>query len=321
MVDTTQNLNLHSVAQQLDADASRRTPRTATAIGSQLPSQQDIDELVGCYRNLLFPGVFSASDVNAKELRRNTEFLLQEFCERMQRLVCWTFDIGEEGSRIEQRDGQSEIHARATVIASKIADLIPKIAAIVATDVDAAVAGDPACQNPIEVVICYPGFHALMTHRFAHELWNSGATLLARMIAEWSHGKTGIDIHPQAGLGHHLFIDHGTGVVLGQTCKVGNHVRIYQGVTLGALSFPKDEHGKIIREDKRHPTIEDHVVIYANSAILGGKTVVGHHSVIGSSVWLAESVEPFTTVVMEKPRLRFRSQQPTAFDVQFDFQI
>ena len=113
----------------------------------------------------------------------------------------------------------------------------------------------------------------------------------------------------------------GTGVVIGQTAEVGNHVRIYQGVTLGALSFPKDAAGQIIRDTKRHPTIEDYVVLYANSAVLGGNTVVGHHSVIGSSVWLAESVEPYTTVVMEKPRLRFRSQQPTPFDALADYQI
>ena len=126
------------------------------------------------------------------------------------------------------------------------------------------------------------------------------------MMTEWAHKETGIDIHPGARIGSHFFIDHGTGVVIGETCQIGDHVKLYQGVTLGALSFPKDSAGQLIRGKKRHPTIEDRVVIYANATILGGKTVIGHDSVIGSSVWLTESVAPHTTVTMEKPRLRIR---------------
>jgi serine O-acetyltransferase len=128
------------------------------------------------------------------------------------------------------------------------------------------------------------------------------------MMTEWAHGRTGIDIHPGATIGEYFFIDHGTGVVIGETCEIGDHVKIYQGVTLGALSFPTDAEGQLVRGQKRHPTIEDRVVIYANATILGGRTVVGHDSVIGSSVWLTRAVEPRTTVLLEKPNLRMRSE-------------
>ena len=127
-------------------------------------------------------------------------------------------------------------------------------------------------------------------------------------MTEWAHGETGVDIHPGATIGDHFFIDHGTGVVIGETCKIGQHVKIYQGVTLGALSFPQNDAGQLIRNSKRHPTIEDRVVIYANATVLGGDTTIGHDSVIGSSVWLTYSVEPQTTVIMEKPNLRLRNQ-------------
>jgi serine O-acetyltransferase len=126
-------------------------------------------------------------------------------------------------------------------------------------------------------------------------------------MTEWAHSKTGIDIHPGAKIGRHFFIDHGTGVVIGETCEIGEHVKLYQGVTLGALSFATDGEGNLVRGLKRHPTLEDHVVIYANATVLGGNTVIGHHSVIGSSVWLTRSLEPHTTVVLEKPKLRIRA--------------
>jgi serine O-acetyltransferase len=145
-------------------------------------------------------------------------------------------------------------------------------------------------------------------HRIAHELFRLGVPFIPRMMSEWSHRETGIDIHPGAKIGHHFFIDHGTGVVIGETCEIGNHVRLYQGVTLGALSFATDGEGNLVRGTKRHPTLEDRVVIYANATVLGGRTVVGHDSVIGSSVWLTRSVEPRTTVTMEKPKLSIRAE-------------
>ena len=191
------------------------------------------------------------------------------------------------------------------------AQYVLKLAAIrksLMTDMEAAFLGDPACKNFDEVILCYPSLNAVTIYRLAHELNELEVPFLPRMMTEWAHGETGIDIHPGATIGDHFFIDHGTGVVIGETCEIGQHVKIYQGVTLGALSFPQDESGQLIRSSKRHPTIEDHVVIYANATVLGGDTVIGHDSVVGSSVWLTHSVEPHTTVIMEKPKLRLRNQ-------------
>jgi serine O-acetyltransferase len=171
-------------------------------------------------------------------------------------------------------------------------------------DVQAAFDGDPACKSLDEVIFCYPGLEAVTVYRLAHELHKLGIPLIPRMMTEWAHGRTGIDVHPGATIGRYFFIDHGTGVVIGETCEIGDWVKIYQGVTLGALSFPTDESGQLVRGTKRHPTIEDRVVIYANATVLGGDTVVGRNSIIGSNVWLTRSVDPDTTVSLEKPQLR-----------------
>lgn len=222
-------------------------------------------------------------------------------------------------SREEKPVLQAEIDAQAHTFATRYMGRLPAIRAAMMTDVKAAYDGDPACRNLDEVILCYPGLHAVTVHRLAHELYLLEVPFLPRMMAEWVHGETGVDIHPGATIGNHFFIDHGTGVVIGETCEIGEHVKIYQGVTLGALSFPQDERGELIRDIKRHPTIEDNVVIYANATVLGGKTVVGRDSIIGSSVWLTSSVEASTTVIMEKPKLRIRSQSPV--DLTDDFQI
>ena len=144
---------------------------------------------------------------------------------------------------------------------------------------------------------------------------------IPRMMTEWAHKRTGIDIHPGATIGDHFFIDHGTGVVIGETCEIGEHVKIYQGVTLGALSFPTDGEGQLVRGQKRHPTIEDRVVIYANATILGGRTTIGHDAVIGSNVWLTSSVDPRTTVVLEKPKLKIAAKTPTTLRPETQYQI
>lgn len=185
---------------------------------------------------------------------------------------------------------------------------IPELRRLLAMDAQAAVDGDPAAKTLDEVIFCYPGLEAVTVYRLAHTLHQLEVPLIPRMMTEWAHSKTGIDIHPGAEIGTHFFIDHGTGVVIGETCEIGHHVKLYQGVTLGALSFPSDGDGNLVRGLKRHPTIEDHVVIYANATVLGGQTIIGRHSVIGSSVWLTRSVEPHTTVVLEQPRLKIRAE-------------
>jgi serine O-acetyltransferase len=164
-----------------------------------------------------------------------------------------------------------------------------------------------------EVIFCYPGLDAITVYRLAHVLHGLGVPLIPRMMTEWAHSRTGIDIHPGATIGRHFFMDHGTGVVIGETTEIGDWVKLYQGVTLGAISFATDADGNLVRGTKRHPTIEDRVVVYANATILGGKTVVGHDSVIGSSVWLTRSVSPGSIVTMESPRLRIGGDRPEDF--------
>jgi len=184
---------------------------------------------------------------------------------------------------------------------------LPDIREVLATDVQASFDGDPAASGPDEIIFCYPGLEAITVHRIAHQLHTQGVPLIPRIMSEWSHSRTGIDIHPGARIGPAFFIDHGTGVVIGETCEIAANVKIYQGVTLGALSFDRDTQGNLVRGTKRHPTIEEGVVIYANATILGGETVVGRNSVIGASVSLTRSVPPETVVTIERPTLRFRT--------------
>ena len=203
---------------------------------------------------------------------------------------------------------EKEIDLEALVQAKAIQFLetLPRVRESLAQDVQAAFDGDPAAHSLDEIIFCYPGLEAVTIYRLAHELYRLKVPLVPRMLTEWAHSRTGIDIHPGARIGPSFFIDHGTGVVIGETCEIASHVKLYQGVTLGALSFPKDAEGQLIREEKRHPTIEEGVVIYADATVLGGKTVVGAHSVIGASVSLMKSVPPNTLVTIDKPSLRFR---------------
>jgi serine O-acetyltransferase len=197
-------------------------------------------------------------------------------------------------------------------------DTLPELRHTLAEDVEAAFDGDPAAKSPDEIVFCYPGLAAVTVYRMAHELYRLEVPLIPRMMTEYAHGKTGIDIHPGATIGRRFFIDHGTGVVIGETTRIGEGVKLYQGVTLGALSFPRDEKtGEIMRDAQRHPTIGDGVVIYANATILGGETVIGHHSVIGSSAWITRSIAPYTTVTIENPRLRYRESNDGITDAEY----
>ncbi|AMV30098.1 Serine acetyltransferase [Gemmata sp. SH-PL17] len=196
----------------------------------------------------------------------------------------------------------------------KAVELLRRLADVRKTlelDVEAAFRGDPAARSHHEIIFCYPGLEAITVYRVAHELHGLGIPFIPRMMTELAHAKTGIDIHPGATIGPGFFIDHGTGVVIGETCHIGRGVKLYQGVTLGALSFTKDDDGALLHGNyKRHPTLEDGVVVYANATILGGQTVIGTRAVVGSNVWLTESVPPDTTVVLEKPKLRLKGAKP-----------
>ena len=189
----------------------------------------------------------------------------------------------------------------AKAIVDEFVAALPEVRRLVETDVDAAYDGDPAATSRMEVVMAYPGLYAVTVHRLAHVLYKLKVPILPRVMSELAHSKTGIDIHPGATIGERFFIDHGTGVVIGETTVIGRNVRLYQGVTLGGLSFAKDDNGALVKGLKRHPNIEDNVVIYANATILGGDTTIGHDSEIGGSVWLIESVPPNSRVYNKPP--------------------
>ena len=189
-------------------------------------------------------------------------------------------------------------------VVSDFVDELPAIQSLLQTDIVAAYEGDPAAKSTMEVVQSYPGLYAIIVHRIAHYLNGRGVPLIPRIMSESAHSLTGIDIHPGAEIGAYFFIDHGTGVVIGETCNIGEHVKLYQGVTLGALSFEKDEQGRLVKGIKRHPNVEDHVVIYAGATILGGKTTIGAHSVVGGNVWLTHSVPPHSKVYNQQPEPR-----------------
>lgn len=183
---------------------------------------------------------------------------------------------------------------------------LPALREALALDVQAALDGDPAAHSKDEIIFCYPGFEAVCTYRIAHELNRLEIPLLPRMMSEYAHGRTGTDIHPGARIGRSFFVDHATGVVVGETTLIGDRVKLYQGVTLGALSFPQDEHGRLLRNTKRHPTIEDDVVIYAGATVLGGETTIGRGAVIGGSCWITSSIPAGTKVVLQDPQMRMK---------------
>ena len=184
---------------------------------------------------------------------------------------------------------------------------MPQLRRLLATDIQAAHEGDPAAKSFDEIIFSYPGLLAITVYRIAHRLFHQGIPLIPRIMTEYAHSQTGIDIHPGAQIGESFFIDHGTGVVIGETTVIGNHVRLYQGVTLGALSLSRGE-VENLRDQKRHPTLEDDVIIYANATVLGGGTVIGARSVIGGNVWITDSVPPDTEVFLKKPELVFRGK-------------
>jgi serine O-acetyltransferase len=275
-------------------------------------------EIIELARQIIFfghiGGQYHGANNVEKHLTRLTQDLFEALAEQIAR------SLRHDCERLHQPcdDCQSEGQKHALRLIEKL----PAIRGMLEEDVRAAFDGDPAARDYDEIVLSYPGFLAITVHRVAHELFLQAVPLLPRLMSETAHSETGIDIHPGARIGRAFFLDHGTGVVIGETAIIGDHVKMYQSTTLGALSFPRDQSGAIIRGQKRHPTIEDQVTIYAGATILGGDTVIGRGSVIGGSVWLTHSVPPGTKVLMEAPRLRFKNSEQTVKDeVVEDFQI
>jgi serine O-acetyltransferase len=212
-----------------------------------------------------------------------------------------------EAARMEGAPTPCDARAESFSIMQAFLDRLPEVRKLLVEDVKAAYEGDPAALTYAEVQLAYPGILAITSHRLAHELYRLKVPIVPRIMSEWTHAHTGVDIHPGARIGHGFFVDHATGVVIGETTEIGNRVKVYQGVTLGARSFPLDENGNPIKHIKRHPTVEDEVVIYANATILGGDTVIGRGSTIGGNVFLMESVPPNTFVANEHPELRIKT--------------
>ncbi|HCK42642.1 MAG: serine acetyltransferase [Planctomycetaceae bacterium] len=284
-----------------------------------LPSYEEIIMAVEDLTEILFPGYRRREGLH----QGNIAFYVGDLVDRLHDRL--TMQIGRalrhEAGSTSDCDDDHDFEALGQAKTLQFLETLPSLRGVLATDVQAAFDGDPACTNLDEVIFCYPGLEAITVYRIAHLLYELEIPFIPRMMCEYAHQRTGIDIHPGATICSHFFIDHGTGVVIGETCKIGEHVKIYQGVTLGALSFPTDNDGQLVRGQKRHPTIEDRVVLYANATVLGGRTVLGHDAVIGSNVWLTYSVEPHTTVVLEKPKLKMHSDEPDDLRPETQYQI
>ncbi len=266
--------------------------------GPNLPSRNSVTEIAVNFLNVLFPGYYEKQELP----RENVTYYIWE------KIAFIYHQLSRENlkslkSVADNKEDEKKLVDKSIEITFAILKKIPQIRAQLRGDVQAAYEGDPAAKSLNEIIVSYPGIEAVAIHRVAHELYLLNVPLIPRIMSEYAHSKTGIDIHPGATIGDNFFIDHGTGVVIGETTEIGNDVRIYQGVTLGALSIKKDSSGSIERGKKRHPTIRDNVIIYSGATILGGKTVVGEHSIIGGSVWLTESVPPYTILLNKAPEL------------------
>jgi serine O-acetyltransferase len=268
--------------------------------GQNLPSRAEVEQLLDDLVAILFPGYFVKDQLDELTAR----YFVGERCARalrgLERSIARAL-CEEPGGTEAQPCSEEDINLRAHQLAIDLIQSIPGIRAMLDTDVRAALAGDPAARSAAEVILSYPGVQAIAVHRVAHQLYRLGVPLIPRMMSELVHNRTGIDLHPGARIGSSFFIDHGTGVVVGETTVIGEHVKLYQGVTLGALSVAPDAKP----QEQRHPTLEDHVTIYAGATILGGDTVIGRGSTIGGNVWLTHSVPPATTVALDNPSLRF----------------
>lgn len=273
---------------------------------SQLPSVDGMIAVAADLRDLLFPGYRQRRPpVGPHRIRQQTRLLAHVQSRLRLEIGRSVAHVGQTQLRIHTEEFQTQ-HNCPQTLTDQFLSTLPRLKEILAADVQAAFDGDPAAQTRDEILLCYPGFEAVLIHRVAHELHRLRVPYLPRILAEWAHRETGIDIHPGATIGARFFIDHGTGVVVGETCELGEGVTLYQGVTLGAWSFPRDENGNLIRGTKRHPTLENGVTVYSNATILGGGTVIGANSQIGSSVTLGRSIPPNTIVTIEKPVLKFR---------------
>ncbi len=263
-----------------------------------MPSKRAVGQICEDLLQILFPGFHDDDAVHHNSIEEITAARLSGVIKRLTDQVRKSVRIGDPHKPT----------GRTPPIIRKFCQALPEVRDLLRTDIEAAFDGDPATLHREEVILSYPFIEAITIQRLAHLLYHYGAPVVPRMMTEWAHGRTGIDIHPGASIGTHFFIDHGTGVVVGETCNIGNRVKLYHGVTLGARSFVKDDAGHIVKGGKRHPDVEDNVTIYPNSTILGGETVVGANSTIGANVFLMQSVPANSLVVYEEKQLVIRDK-------------
>ncbi len=272
-----------------------------------LPGQKAVVAVLEQLVGVLFPGCHGDAplphETTAQTLRRMLGEIARQLADQARRAFAYQ-------CRHEKCRDCGDCREKAAAATGRLLDDLPAIRDMLQEDIVAAYEGDPAARSIMEVVMSYPGIYAIATHRLAHTLHRAGVPLIPRVMSEHAHTRTGIDIHPGAQIGPGFFIDHGTGVVIGETCVIGRRVKLYQGVTLGALSFARDADGNLVKGIKRHPDVEDNVIIYAGATILGGRTVIGHDSVIGANVWLIRSVAPHSRVYNREPEPFIRGHDP-----------
>jgi serine O-acetyltransferase len=284
---------LKSVVDELCRPDSYRSVYHEPSHGISMPSIEVLSEVVERLRAVLFPGFFLDSEIMPETM----PFSIGSNLDKVQRLLVEQIKRGfcfmcKAATPEKCKDCEVRAHDKMQAFLSTL----PRIRRLVATDVAAAYEGDPAAKSPGETIFCYPSIQAVTNYRVAHELHLQDMEIIPRIITEMAHSRTGIDIHPGAEIGEHFFIDHGTGTVIGETCVIGRNVRLYQQVTLGAKSFPKDKDGRLVKGIPRHPIIEDDVIIYSGTTILG-RVRIGKGSIIGGNVWLDHDVEPYTRVI------------------------
>jgi serine O-acetyltransferase len=271
--------------------------------GANLPSRDAVVDVTRDLLRLVFPGFYDKDPIRSSQIVSFTSELISSVTRRLENEICRSLEY-----RPCEGCDRNDLPGTAARLTREFLNELPAVRAILQTDVTAAYEGDPAAISNEEIILAYPGIEAVAVQRMAHVLYKKHVALIPRIMTEWAHNKTGIDIHPGAEIGPHFFIDHGTGVVIGETTVIGQHVKIYQGVTLGAKSFPKDKNGRVVKGIKRHPNLEDDVTIYAGATILGNVTI-GKGSIIGGNVWLLDSVPPKTIVYSEGGEVRMRSAE------------
>lgn len=262
------------------------------------PDKEIITDMIRKLLRIVYPGYYRDKSYRIYNIKHNLSMLVEDVMFNLNRQIVLVL----RSSGMEQQEAER----KAQDVCLKFLETIPQVRALVQTDVQAAYDGDPAATSRDEVIFCYPGLFAITVYRLAHVLYRMGVPMIPRIMTEHAHSITGIDIHPGADIGEYFFIDHGTGIVIGETTIIGTHVKVYQGVTLGGLTT---RGGQLLRGQKRHPTIEDNVTIYAGASVLGGETVIGRDSVIGSNAFITKSIPPCTTVSMKNVELQYKERK------------